>query len=97
MMKHIPLLLSVLLLLCLAPMSYGFFQLVRFVAMVVFGVMAFQYYNQKKEQLAITFGALALLFQPFFKVALGRGLWNLIDVVVAILLIVLYLIPLLRK
>ncbi len=97
MMKHIPLLLSVLLLLCLAPMSYGFFQLVRFVAMVVFGVMAFQYHNQKKEQLAITFGALALLFQPFFKVALGRGLWNIIDVVVAIFLIVLYLIPLLRK
>ena len=26
--------------------------------------------------LAITFGGLALLFQPFFKIALGRTMWN---------------------
>ena len=34
--------------------------------------------------LAFTFGALALLFQPFFKIALGRTVWNVVDVVVAI-------------
>lgn len=32
----------------------------------------------------------ALLFQPFVKVALGRTMWNVVDVVVAIGLIVLY-------
>ena len=80
----------VLLLLCLAPMPYGYYQLVRFVAMVVFGVMAYKYYEEKKNVLAITFGALALLFQPFVKVALGRTMWNVMDVVVAIGLIVLY-------
>ena len=31
----------------------------------------------------VTFIALALLFQPFAKVALGREVWNLVDVVVA--------------
>jgi hypothetical protein len=31
---------------------------------------------------------LAILFQPFFKIALGRALWNVIDVVVGIGLIV---------
>ncbi|MBQ6064697.1 MAG: hypothetical protein IJK87_13900 [Prevotella sp.] len=41
--------------------------------------------------MAITFGALALLFQPFVKVALGRMMWNVVDVIVAILLIALYL------
>ena len=30
-----------------------------------------------------TFGALALLFQPFYKIALGRTVWNVVDVVVA--------------
>ena len=50
----------------------------------------FKYYEEKKNELAITFGALALLFQPFVKVALGRTMWNVMDVVVAIGLIVLY-------
>lgn len=89
-MKQIYLLLSALLLLCLAPMPYGYYQFVRFVAMVVFAVMAFRYHEEKKNELAITFGALALLFQPFAKVALGRTMWNVVDVVVAIGLIVLY-------
>lgn len=76
-----------MLLLCLAPMPYGYFQLVRFVAMVVFGVMAYQYNKQGKMPLCVLFGALALLFQPFFKIVLGRTIWNIVDVVVAILLI----------
>lgn len=36
--------LSVLLLLCLVPMPYGYYQLVRFIAMTVFGVMAWLFY-----------------------------------------------------
>jgi len=35
-MKQVYLILAALMLLCLAPMPYGYFQLVRFVAMVVF-------------------------------------------------------------
>lgn len=91
-MKQVSAVLSLLLLLCLAPMPYGYYQLVRFVAMVVFGVMAYKYYEEKKNVLAITFGALALLFQPFIKVALGRTMWNVVDVAVAIGLIVLFMI-----
>ena len=36
--------LSVLLLLCLAPMPYGYYQLVRFIAAVVFIVLAWHLY-----------------------------------------------------
>lgn len=89
-MKQIEIILAVLLLLCLAPMPYGYYQMVRFVAMVVFAVMAYRYYEEKKNQLAIVFGALALLFQPFIKVALGKAMWNVVDVVVAIALVVLW-------
>jgi len=39
---------------------------------------------------ASTFGVLALLFQPIRKIALGRATWNVIDVVVAALLIGLF-------
>ncbi len=89
-MKQFYLILAVLMLLCLAPMPYGYFQLVRFVAMVVFGLMAYQYYCRNKTIAATTFSVLALLFQPIYKIALGRTTWNVIDVVVAALLIGLY-------
>ena len=89
-MKLIQLILAALLLLCLAPMPYGYYQLVRFVSMVVFAVMAYQFYNEKREGWAICFSSLALLFQPFIKIALGRAMWNFVDVVVAIMLIVLW-------
>lgn len=88
-MKHIVLILAIMLLLCLAPMPYGYYMLVRWAAMVVFAVTAFNYYAENKKELAVTFGALALLFQPFIKIALGRTIWNIVDVTVAILLLVL--------
>lgn len=88
-MKYLYLFLSALLLLCLAPMPYGYYILIRYVSMVVFGFMAYRYVKENKVTLAVIFGTLALLFQPFFKIALGRTMWNIVDVLVAILLIVI--------
>ncbi len=90
-MKHIYLFLAALLLLCLAPMPYGYFQLVRFVAMVAFGWMAYRYYLNQKTIAMWVFGALTLLFQPIYKISLGRTVWNVVDVVVAIFLIFIFL------
>lgn len=89
-MRKVYLILAALMLLCLAPMPYGYFQLVRFLATIAFGIMAFRYYSEKKEALTYTCGVLALLFQPFYKIALGRTVWNIVDVIVAIGLIVLF-------
>lgn len=91
MEKYNYLVLAVIFLLCLAPMPYGYYELVRFVAMVAFGLMAYKYHQAQNSVYAITFGALALLFQPFIKLALGRTMWNIVDVVVALLLIVLWI------
>lgn len=91
-MKYIQLFLAALLLLCLAKMPYGYYNLTRFAAMVVFAYMAYMYAEEKKQELMVTFGALALLFQPFVKIAIGRTMWNIVDVVVAILLITLTII-----
>ena len=87
-MKYLYLIISILLLLCLFPMPYGYYTLVRFVSMVAFGVMAYRYYTQHKVALMITFSSLALLFQPLIKITLGRTMWNIVDVIVAVLLIV---------
>ena len=90
-MRKIYLFLTALMLLCLAPMPYGYFQLVRFLSTIFFSVMAYRYYIERKEWLAYTFGTLALLFQPFYKIALGRTVWNIVDVIVAIGLIALFI------
>lgn len=72
-------------------MPYGYYQLVRIVAMIGFSILAYQYYEKKMMPLAITFGVLALLFQPFIKVVLGRTMWNVVDAVLAVGLIVLWM------
>lgn len=89
-MKYFPLYLAAVLLLCLAPMPYGYFTLVRVLATVVFGIYAYRCFAVKKEGLALVFATLALLFQPFAKVGFNRVTWNIIDVIVAIGLIVLF-------
>ena len=58
--------------------------------MVAFGMIAYRYYVINKNIAAWVFGLLALLFQPLFKIALGRTIWNVIDVLVAILLIAIF-------
>lgn len=80
--------LSILLLSCLLDMSYGYFQLVRFIVLVGFGYLAYTSYLNQRQTEMFVFGILALLFQPFAKISLGRELWNIIDVIVAIALIV---------
>ena len=66
MLNVLKIILSILLLLCLLDMPYGYFQLVRFLA-----------------------ASLAILFQPLIKIALGRTIWNIVDVIVAGFLIML--------
>lgn len=82
--------LAIALIVCLFPMPYGYYTLVRFVAMIIFGCMAFNFYTNEKIPLCVMAGSLALLFQPFFKITLGRVMWNVVDVVVAILLVILW-------
>lgn len=83
----IKIILSILLFLCLFDMPYGFYQFVRFIALVGFGVLAYKANVKNNNSEVIIYGCLALLFQPFFKIALGRVMWNIVDVIVGIGLI----------
>lgn len=78
--------LAILLILCLLHMSYGYYQAIRFIGMVGFVLLAFIGYQQNKavNVNVIIYVALALLFQPFFKIALGRAIWNIVDVIVGV-------------
>ena len=77
---------AVLLLLCLVDMPYGFYQLVRFAATAAFAYLAYDNFKSQEDGKGFLFAALAVLFPPFFNIALGRTLWNAVDVIVAIAL-----------
>ena len=80
--------LSLLLFLCLLDMPYGYYQLVRFIAAAVFVFFSYQSYKQGDIPYSYLFGVLAILFQPFIKISLGREIWNIVDVIVGIGLLV---------
>lgn len=88
MHNAIKILLALLLLLCLAEMPYGYYQLVRFVALIGFAFLAYHAHQAGNKTEAFIYGAVALLFQPFIKIALGRTIWNGIDVIVGIGLLI---------
>ncbi|MDG4945770.1 hypothetical protein NMK71_05030 [Weeksellaceae bacterium KMM 9713] len=75
----------VLLLLCFFRWSYGFYEFVRFATMAGFLYLSFLRYDRIKkiDKTIFIYIMIALLFQPFYKIALGRFLWNLVDLLVA--------------
>ena len=86
--KAIKIVLSIFFFLCLADMPYGFYQLVRFAGLIGFAILAYHANQQSRQAVMITYVGLALLFQPFFKIALGRQMWNIVDIVVGISLLI---------
>ena len=78
---------AILLFLCLLKMPYGFYVLVRFIVSVLFVIFAYKAYKEHEDIKMIIYGGLALLFQPFLKVALGREIWIIVDLIVGIVLI----------
>ena len=82
--KIIKILLALLLFICLADMPYSYYQLVRFVGLIGFSILAYKAYEHNKKIEMIIFVGLALLFQPFFKISIGREIWNIVDVIVGV-------------
>jgi hypothetical protein len=83
----IKVILSILFFLCLADMPYGYYQFVRFAGLLGFVLLAYKAHEQGRQTEMIIYGGLAMLFQPFIKIALGREMWNIVDVIVGIGLI----------
>jgi hypothetical protein len=88
MERGIKIVLAILFFICLARMPYGYFQFVRFTAMIGFVVLSYQLMQRGRWSGAMIYMALALLYQPIWKVSLGRTMWNVVDVVLGIYLLV---------
>lgn len=87
MEKPIKIILALLFFICLFQLPYGFYQFVRFAALIGFVVLAYRAHQHGHQTEMVIYAALALLFQPFFKIALGRTIWIIVDVVVGLGLI----------
>ncbi|MGV3547864.1 MAG: DUF6804 family protein [Pedobacter sp.] len=85
--RHLKLALVSLLFLCILPMPYGYYELVRFVMLIGCSLLAYQQKLKEHKAEMLIFIVLALLFQPFFKIALGKTIWNIVDVMVGIYLL----------
>lgn len=92
MMKYVKIIASIisiifLFLAFIEGWPYGFFMLLRIVICGTTAYLAWLAYRYKKEFWKWAFGFIAILFNPFFPVHLGRELWLLIDLITAVFLI----------
>ncbi|WP_298395257.1 DUF6804 family protein [Flavobacterium sp.] len=85
--KLLKLFVSIILLLCLFDMPYSYYQFVRFATIIGFAYLAFLANKQANKNSVFIYVGLALLFQPFLKIALGRTIWNIVDLVVGVALL----------
>jgi hypothetical protein len=88
MQKILKISLTILLFGCFIDFHYGYYQFVRFIALFGFGYLAYNANEKGYNNEAFIYLALAILFQPFYKIALGRTIWNIVDLVVGIGLII---------
>ena len=84
----IKLIIAVLLLGCLAKMPYGYYQFIRIATCIGLGWLAFEKFKGKINIVGLLCLGAAILLNPIFKIYLGRKLWNEVDLILAISLIV---------
>jgi hypothetical protein len=89
----IKLALAALLLICVIELPYGYYQLIRFAAVIGFAILAYYEYERKNIPLVIVFVGLIVLFQPIGKIPLGRQVWTVVDMLVAAWLVVTVIVP----
>lgn len=65
--------------------------------MIGFSVLAYIAHKNNSKIEMVTYISLAILFQPLLKISLGKGLWNIVDVTVAVGLIFMIVRALIRK
>lgn len=68
--------------------SYGVYNLLRIYTAIVAACWAFRFYVLKNTPLVVISGAIAILFQPIFKITLDKGTWGMVDILLAIALVI---------
>lgn len=75
------------LLIALLEMPYGYYQLLRVGICLVAVFLAYQAFEGQRSRIAWIFAAAALTYNPIAPLALGRGLWTIVNLATVGLLI----------
>src|SRR4030042_4975609 len=75
----------ILLLGALGYWAYGYYQVLRRSIMIIGAYSAFMAYEKEKIAWAWIFGIIAVLFNPIIPITFSKNIWQLIDVIVAII------------
>ena len=72
----------------LAPLPIGFYTLLRMIVTLTAVLLLVNYYKNNKIEWTITFGIIALIFNPLIPIYLGdKSVWMPIDLLAGILFI----------
>ncbi len=77
---------GIILLLALLKMPYWYYQLLKITVFISFGYLAFMEFRQGVRLFPVLFLILSVIFAPFLELKLGRTVWNIVDVIAAIVL-----------
>ena len=88
MTTTIKIILAVLLFIAMARLPYGYYQFVRLAAFVAFIYLAYTEFKHNRQIIGIVCVAGAILFNPVFKIAFGRELWHIVDMIAGVLLVI---------
>ena len=73
---------------CLFNVPYGYFQFIRIAGCLGFAYLAYNEFEDNKTVTGLFCIACAILLNPVFKIHFTRKVWNNIDLVIAILLLI---------
>ncbi len=85
MYKGIKIFLAIASMICLFDMSYGYYELYRYVALGIFIFLALK--SQNDSGWFLTWLISAMLIQPFMKISFGKEIWNLVNISWTLLLL----------
>lgn len=77
---------SALMVLAVLDFPYAYYQLLRFIGFFAFGIAAYLSFSANEKIMPFILGFMAILFNPFIKIDLGRELWMVADVIAGIAL-----------
>jgi len=80
---------AILLIVSFFKLPFEYYQIIRFIVTAIFLWLIISYNGKENLGLRFFFGVLAVLFNPFYKIDIGRSLLQIVDLVTASLLIIL--------
>lgn len=78
--------LIILLILCLYDEPYWYYMLARLIATGAFGLIAYYEHERGRNLYTLIFAVAVVVFQPLFKIPLGRAWWIVADIVMIVVL-----------